>query len=172
MSRMGAVTSSDSSPWYRQFWPWFLIALPAISVVFSFATLVVAIRNGDSLVRDDYYEAGRMINRDFARERVARAKQVRATLEIDATSHLVRLALSGSELGDPASLVLQLEHPTHAERDRTVVLARTASGDFAGQLDLVPRGDWHLTLSPPDGTWRLVERVDLSRPGMRFLQAG
>lgn len=113
-----------------------------------------------------------MINRDFARERVARAKQVRATLEIDATSHLVRLALSGSELGDPASLVLQLEHPTHAERDRTVVLARTASGDFAGQLDLVSRGDWHLTLSPPDGTWRLVERVDLSRPGMRFLQAG
>jgi hypothetical protein len=41
---------SDSKPWYRQFWPWFLIGLPAISVVFSFATLYIAVRDADEVV--------------------------------------------------------------------------------------------------------------------------
>jgi hypothetical protein len=41
---------TDSRSWYRQFWPWFLIALPAISVVFSFATLYIAVSGADEVV--------------------------------------------------------------------------------------------------------------------------
>ncbi|MFN2376686.1 MAG: FixH family protein [Candidatus Binatia bacterium] len=41
---------TDSKPWYRQFWPWFLILLPATSVVFSFATLYVALRDADEVL--------------------------------------------------------------------------------------------------------------------------
>jgi len=37
-------------PWYRQFWPWFIIALPASAVVASFITLWLAISNPDHLV--------------------------------------------------------------------------------------------------------------------------
>jgi len=40
-------------PWYRQFWPWFIIALPASVVVASFFTLWLAISNPDPLVVDD-----------------------------------------------------------------------------------------------------------------------
>ena len=40
-------------PWYRQFWPWFIIALPASAVVASFFTLWLAISNPDPLVVDD-----------------------------------------------------------------------------------------------------------------------
>jgi hypothetical protein len=40
----------DRTPWYRQFWPWFLIGLPAVSVVFSFATLFIALRDADSVI--------------------------------------------------------------------------------------------------------------------------
>lgn len=41
---------TDSQPWHRQFWPWFLIALPAISVIFSFATLYIAVSGADEVV--------------------------------------------------------------------------------------------------------------------------
>ena len=41
---------SDSKPWYRQFWPWFLIVLPASSVVFSFATLYIAVSGADEVL--------------------------------------------------------------------------------------------------------------------------
>jgi hypothetical protein len=40
-------------PWYRQFWPWFIIALPASAVVASFFTLWLAISNPDHLVVDE-----------------------------------------------------------------------------------------------------------------------
>jgi hypothetical protein len=40
----------DASPWYRQFWPWFLIVLPAASVVLSFITLYMALEGMDPVV--------------------------------------------------------------------------------------------------------------------------
>ncbi|MDX2417718.1 MAG: FixH family protein [Xanthomonadales bacterium] len=40
-------------PWYRQFWPWFIIALPASAVIASFITLWLAISNPDHLVVTD-----------------------------------------------------------------------------------------------------------------------
>ena len=47
----------DVEPWYRQFWPWFIIALPASVVIASFITLWLAISNPDQLViKDDEYQ--------------------------------------------------------------------------------------------------------------------
>ena len=44
-------------PWYRQFWPWFIIALPASAVIASFISLWLAVSNPDHLVvTDDEYE--------------------------------------------------------------------------------------------------------------------
>lgn len=40
-------------PWYKQFWPWFIIALPASVVIASFFTLWLAISNPDHLVVTD-----------------------------------------------------------------------------------------------------------------------
>lgn len=50
--------ASQNLPWYRQFWPWFIIALPASAVVASFITLWLAISNPDPLVieHDDYQQ--------------------------------------------------------------------------------------------------------------------
>lgn len=40
----------DTEPWYKQFWPWFIMGLPAIAVIASVATLLIAINNPDYLV--------------------------------------------------------------------------------------------------------------------------
>ena len=42
--------TEDLQPWYRQFWPWFLIALPGCAVVASLYTLNLAMQTTDSLV--------------------------------------------------------------------------------------------------------------------------
>jgi hypothetical protein len=47
-----AVPGPDT-PWYRQFWPWFIIALPASAVIAGFFTLWLAISRPDHLVVDD-----------------------------------------------------------------------------------------------------------------------
>jgi hypothetical protein len=46
-------TPDSFVPWYRQFWPWFIIALPAAAVIASFFTLWLAVSNPDYLVVDD-----------------------------------------------------------------------------------------------------------------------
>ena len=44
------MTDQDTKPWYRQFWPWFIICLPASAVVASLYTVSLAVRTTDSLV--------------------------------------------------------------------------------------------------------------------------
>jgi len=61
-------------PWYRQFWPWFIIALPAAAVIASFFTLWLAISNPDYVVVDD--EEYRRLNSSLkAQVPVQEAKQ-------------------------------------------------------------------------------------------------
>jgi hypothetical protein len=55
----GPRLRTDTTPWHRQFWPWFLIAIPAVSVVASFATLAIAIRNADTVVSEPGYALSR-----------------------------------------------------------------------------------------------------------------
>ena len=44
---------NEQQPWYRQMWPWILIAIPASAVVASAITLWLAITHEDPLVVDD-----------------------------------------------------------------------------------------------------------------------
>ena len=63
----------DTQPWYRQFWPWFLIALPATAVVASLYTVWLAASNPDTLVVDDYRRIGKSTHARQERDRAAAA---------------------------------------------------------------------------------------------------
>ncbi len=39
-------------PWYRQFWPWFIISIPATAVIGGFIMLFIAIRHPDPVIID------------------------------------------------------------------------------------------------------------------------
>ena len=45
--------TTAANPWYRQFWPWFLIVLMAVSVAASVATVVIAYGLGDLEMPED-----------------------------------------------------------------------------------------------------------------------
>ena len=64
-------------PWYRQFWPWFLILLPASVVVAGLTTLYIANRHADDLVVDDYYKDGLAINRQLEKKQRAADRALR-----------------------------------------------------------------------------------------------
>ena len=58
-------------PWYKHFWLWFIILLPASVVVASIITVIIAFQNADSLVADNYYKDGLAINQVIARDKAA-----------------------------------------------------------------------------------------------------
>lgn len=61
------MTQPLSKPWYRQFWPWFIIALPTAAVVGSITTAIIASQDGVNLVAEDYYKQGKEINQDLSK---------------------------------------------------------------------------------------------------------
>ena len=59
---MNLPAQQDTVPWYRQFWPWFIIALPTVVVIASLLTVYIAVSHPDPLVDGDYYRHGLTIN--------------------------------------------------------------------------------------------------------------
>ena len=89
-------------PWYRQPWPWLLMAGPAIVVVAGIVTAVIAFTGADGVIADDYYKQGMAINRTLARE--AKAALVVPAALFD-TAHRDRQGrVSGDQHG-------RVEHP-------------------------------------------------------------
>ena len=162
------VPMSEQAPWWRQFWPWMLIALPACAVVGSLVTAWLAVRSADSLVVDDYYREGRAINRTI--ERDLRAAELGLAATIDRAPEGVRLSLHAGETIDwPASLTLRLVHATRAEQDRELVLRSIGAGHYVASGAVLPQsGRWTLHLENPARDWRLAGPVDASVPGWRI----
>ncbi|HET8730535.1 MAG TPA: FixH family protein, partial [Moraxellaceae bacterium] len=75
------LNDAVKKPWYRQFWPWFIMALPAAAVVAGLTTVAIAYKNKDSVVRDDWYDEGKSINQDFARDDRAKAMGLSARFQ-------------------------------------------------------------------------------------------
>ena len=78
---MPATTAA--SPWYKHLWPWIIIAILACSVTLTLSMVTIAVNNPDNLVNDNYYEAGKGINRSLDRERLAQTLQLRGKLHLE-----------------------------------------------------------------------------------------
>lgn len=147
-----SIPGGDTLPWYRQFWPWFLIALPGSVVIASLAMVYIASRGADDLVADDYYRAGLAINERLEAQQRAHALGISVRLRFEADG--VKADLTAP--GDPEELRLRLSHPMEADRDVTLTLRRIAPGHYAAPLDAAVAPRWHWSLAPPGAeAWRL-----------------
>lgn len=161
-------TAAVAKPWYREPWPWLLMAGPAVVIVAGFATLYLAVTTDDGLVVDDYYKQGLAINATLAREDRARALGLSATVEFSAQRNGVQVRLAGLA-GRPARLRLRLVHPTRAGRDQSVMLAATLAEVYAAALKPVEPGTWQVVIEDDVAGWRLAGTLlpDQDRLAMR-----
>ena len=142
--------------WYREPWPWLLMAGPAAVIVAGTLTTVYAFRSADGLVADDYYKQGLAINRTIARAEAARGLGIRG--EVAFTQGGVRASLAADRaLGERVRL--RLVHGARAAEDRVAVLARDAAGQYSAALEEPPAGRWTLVLETAQ--WRLETAADL-----------
>ncbi|MCX4064188.1 MULTISPECIES: FixH family protein [Pseudomonas] len=159
---MPAATAA--SPWYKHLWPWIIIGILACSVTLTLSMVTIAVNNPDNLVNDNYYEAGKGINRSLDRERLAQTLQLRATLHLDELTGEVELNLTG--YSNPNTLQLSLISPTQPEKDRKINLTRSDSepGRYLGQVTDKVEGRRFVELLGTEGdrTWRLFEEEEVS----------
>ena len=147
--------STDERPWYRVPMMWLVLALPLASVVAGVGLLVLVSRGpGADAAPDKVQRMAQVQQTDLAPDQRARALSLSAHGERG--DGRLSLALAGS--GHPDHLVLQLVHPSDAQRDLTLVLARDGERwSWSGQVD--DSHAWRLRLAPADGRWRLVGQL-------------
>jgi hypothetical protein len=155
-----AAEREDTQPWYRQFWPWFIISLLAFSVTASLSTVWISMQTTDSLVltSDDGIQI--VAERRIGAERLADELNLAALLVIDPDTGAVAAVMQASLLEEaPAVLELEFTHPAFAARDQQITLHRAlpdAEGNptWSGHFVEVPDGRWYVALRSGDD-WRL-----------------
>lgn len=153
---MNTLDPQTIPPWYKQFWPWFLLGLLLSSVAVSTTFLVLSIKSFDGMVQEDYYEQGRAINQEFAKQKLAMAMGLEATLNVDELTGDIRLHLLGE--ARPERLYLNLIFPTQDDRDQEYVLEHMRDGHYVGQLPERQHYRWYVQVQPTqqDPEWRLM----------------
>lgn len=147
------VPGKDTTPWYKQGWPWFLIAFPATAVIAGFITLWIAISTWDGLVVDDYYQEGKAIEKTIARS--VRAGELGLAAQLKIRSDGISVALSAADgVPLPPTLVVTIAHPTRGGQDQNLLLKRE-NGVFSGALEPLAAGRWLIQLEDESRTWRL-----------------
>lgn len=150
----------DTKPWYQQFWPWFIIALPAASVVAGVTTLWISMQTSDSLVVRSDDGVKNATDRHISAERLASELNLAALVEIDSETGMVSVVMRSGDLESiPAALQFELSHPAFAERDRLITLNKAmpdAHGNpvWVGHLISVPNERYYAVLRSGDD-WRL-----------------
>jgi len=146
-----------AQPWYREPWPWLLMAGPAAVVVAGVITAWIAVVTNDGVVADDYYKRGLAINQTLARDAVAASRGYRASVHVTVANGAVTVTMAGARRDGP--LLLHLAHPGRPAMDRVVTLTQRAEGAYVGDLPPLSAGHWGLTLEDPARSWRLAGRL-------------
>ncbi len=159
---------ADEQRWYRQWWLWFVVAIPLIGVVSGTSLVLIASGGNDALVVDDYYKKGKAINLSFARQERAHALGLRFELSLDG-HYLALRQLAGPKL---SAALVHLYHPTLADRDQHLQLTADGAGVLRAPLAALAEGHWQLSLEAMQHSdWLLQQTLQLPLDGPVVLGA-
>ena len=157
------MEQTDTTPWYRQFWPWFILAILSWGVVSATITLSVALKNPPHMMTGDYAKLGKALVDTHVRADRAEALGLAGTLITEKGEWL--LHIDSSELS-AGQLLLLVQHPTDSTRDRQVVLNRSEPGAYRAVAGEIPaRG--RLIVSDLEQTWWISSSFRREGEGLR-----
>ena len=145
---------TDKKSWYKQPLVWMLIIPPLTAVIAGIATIIIAVKTDDGLVKDDYYSHGKNINRTITRDKAAADLKLKATLLFDYTNNTVMATITSDEgYSLPDYIDTDLLHATRSGNDRKISLQRTPGGKFFSVIPQLAEGHWIIQMSADN--WRM-----------------
>ncbi len=151
------MNNLDTEPWYKQGWPWALIAIPLLTVIAGVITFYIAYTSENSLVNDDYYKQGLAINTNLNKIELAKKLAIKVRINFDPATNLLSVYLkSNSTL--PESLTIDFSHPTIERNDVQLTLARLTSNEYITELSALEQAHWHIKLTDKAKTWLVKSR--------------
>lgn len=152
------------TPWYKQFWPWFLIIIPIVTFAMGGLMLHLAMDTTDSLVIDDYYKEGKAINARL--DKIENAKRLNITTDLTIDGGAIALKFHSGIPQEGNALKLSFYHVTLSDKDTSVLLTRDANGIYRGFVEESLDGKWQITLTPIDDAWKIQKTMSLPWTGV------
>lgn len=179
MTQYSTNNDHDVKPWYKQAWPWFIISIPATSIVLGVNMFYLAHTTNNSLVVDDYYKQGKAINQRIERDNNATRLGLSALISTSDEGVLLQLeskmAVDSRDIDWPDALAMRWIHVTQAHKDGATSLQHLGQGRYLSPSVTLPdNGRWRIHVQPAESLqasnqdfpfvadWRLVsEQVSL-----------
>ncbi|TVP87648.1 MAG: nitrogen fixation protein FixH [Thioalkalivibrio sp.] len=147
----------DTVPWYKQFWPWFVITPPLVGIMLGVILVTAATHDPDGLVIGDYSKEGRGINQSIERARFATQLGLAADVEIE--DGRVWVQLESNPMIPRQELELRFVHPTRDQFDQHRVLNHDpVRNRYYADIEALQSALWYVYIEPTDGAWRLRGR--------------
>ena len=153
---MAIPETIEKKPWYKEPMVWMVIAIPASSVIYGIFFLTVSITSFDGMVVDDYYKAGKQINRVLRRDKAALSHGLTAQVSVNAGQVTVSVA-SNNTYSPPPALEINFIYSTRAGQDKTIYVDQIHPGIYKGSVPELETGRWNVQISSDD--WRLMGSI-------------
>jgi len=144
-------------PWYKQFWPWFIMFLPFSAVVAGIITVVIAFENADSLVAEDYYKKGLAINNNIDHQKKALELGYSATLKRLPKNQLILTFDNAVPIEEHLNFTWR--HPFKSDRDFHLTLDKQPDESYRTSSMVSTDGRWYLVISSKD-SWLIKSTID------------
>jgi len=158
-------SSEQTLPWYRYGWPWFLIAIPMVSVCLGSVMLYLAFNANNSMVVDDYYKEGKAYNLRIERDRLASVLGLAANITQSAEGIILELEQNTPEqlprslesmaqgaaanYALPESLSLRWVHVTQEKLDGSIKMSFIGANRYIAQNVFLPdEGKYRIHVEP------------------------
>ncbi|MFN6972144.1 MAG: FixH family protein [Rheinheimera sp.] len=139
-------------PWYKQVWPWVLIAIPFATMLKAVHSVYLMNQQSPDLIVDDYYREGRAINMNLAKYREAASRNLQANILVAANKAILKF--ESSPILD-ATLQLRFVHNTVAAYDFEVKAERSGENLYVAELPRTVTGKWNLIVTDQTEQWKL-----------------
>lgn len=159
------MNTTQPTAWYKQFWPWLIIFFPASAVVAGTITVIIAMKNSDTLVKDDWYKDGLAINQELDKQATAKRLGITADIHVGTPPSSLNIELSNVDSSTLRKLDIALIHPTQPEKDGVYQGYITPTGHYVVQLPRQHTGYFHVRIGSTDSEWQLTGGIDFSSAG-------
>ena len=147
-------------PWYKQFWPWVLIAIPVTVVIVCATIITVSTSQGSfNMVVDDYYKRGKTINVVVAKVEEARKRGIEFTIAAHDGQLRLRYVHGQPEL--LSALKVSFYHATQPDKDFSRLMSVAGDGTYRTDVPADLDGKYTITVEPHDGSWRVSQQFRL-----------
>ncbi|WP_404399202.1 FixH family protein [Idiomarina seosinensis] len=144
-------------PWYKQFWPWFLIAIPVLVMVVCAIIIYLSVTQGNfSMVVDDYYKRGKTINAEIAD--VKKAQELGINFQFKANDGKLALRYKSGAPEQLSALNVKFVHAADEAKDFSRRLTVGADGIYRADIPTNIKGKWTVTVKPFDNRWKVSQK--------------